>query len=179
MNIAISSGHSQHVRGAKGVLDEVNEARKVVDRVAQLWGQAGVGVKSFHDNTSKTQSTNLSTIVTWHNGQKRDRDVSVHFNAFQPTPLPRGTEVLYTSQQKLAAEVSAAIATAGGFVNRGAKQRTNLSFLNRCAKPAILIEVCFVDSKADADLYRKNFEAICKSIATVIGKIGQPKPAVA
>ena len=35
-------------------------------------------------------------------------------------------------------------------------------------KPAILIEVCFCDSKADVDLYHKNFEAICAAIVKAL-----------
>ena len=35
-------------------------------------------------------------------------------------------------------------------------------------KTAILVEVCFVDSKADAELYRKHFDKICKAIADAI-----------
>jgi N-acetylmuramoyl-L-alanine amidase len=54
-----------------------------------------------------------------------------------------------------------------GFINRGAKKRTDLFFLNQTTQPSILIEVCFVDSVADADLYRKVFERICNGIAGV------------
>ena len=32
-------------------------------------------------------------------------------------------------------------------------------------KPAILLEVCFVSSTVDVELYKKNFEAICQAIA--------------
>jgi N-acetylmuramoyl-L-alanine amidase/Putative peptidoglycan binding domain len=179
MDIVISSGHGLKVRGAKGVLDEVDEARKVTDRVAELLRAAGVGVKVFHDNTSATVSANLSAITGYHNSQKRDRDVSVHFNAFQTTSKAMGTECLYVSQQSLAAKVSAAMANAGKFTNRGAKKRTDLAFLNRCAKPAVLIEVCFVDSSHDARLYRENFEAVCRGIAEAIGDVrisGEPPP---
>ena len=41
-------------------------------------------------------------------------------------------------------------------------------FLNNTNKPAILIETCFVDSKADVDLYHRNFELICTAIAESI-----------
>ena len=34
--------------------------------------------------------------------------------------------------------------------------------------PAILIEVCFVDSQADADLYHERFDRVCYSIASAI-----------
>jgi N-acetylmuramoyl-L-alanine amidase len=167
--IVISSGHGKLVRGASGVLDEVDEARRVVERVADMLEARGVDVTVFHDNTSTTQSQNLNTIVAFHNSQERDFDVSVHFNAYVETTKPMGTEVLYITQGALAGEMSAAIAEAGDFIDRGAKKRTDLAFLNGTEMPSILIETCFVDSTADASFYEANFEAICESIATVLG----------
>lgn len=168
MRVCISSGHSQFVRGAVGVLDEVNEARRVVPRVAHYLRGAGAQVNEFHDDVSRTQSANLGAIVAHHNRQTRDLDVSVHFNAFQRTDGPRGTEVLHRSNQAIAARVSRAMASAAGFINRGAKTRTDLSFLNRTNRPAILLEVCFVDSGTDATLYNRHFEDICRSVAESI-----------
>jgi|SRR6516162_6212912 N-acetylmuramoyl-L-alanine amidase len=167
MKIAISSGHGKLVRGASGYLDEVDEARRVVEALADNLEAVGVDVVTFHDDTSTTQSENLETIVDFHNSETRDLDVSVHFNAYQTTNNPMGCEVLYVTQDELAHEVSRAIANSGGFINRGAKKRTDLYFLNNTDAPAILLEVCFVDSKEDADLYRKNFEKICFMVASV------------
>jgi N-acetylmuramoyl-L-alanine amidase len=174
--IVISSGHGKYIRGAScsprpPYLDEVDEARRVADKVAELWRGAGVGVKVFHDDTSTTQNQNLQTIVNYHNAQARDFDVSVHFNAYQKTTKAMGVEVLYVTQQKLATDTSAAIARTGGFINRGPKKRTDLYFLNSTNKPALLLEICFVDSEADGNLYRNNFDLICKSIAEVIGQV--------
>jgi N-acetylmuramoyl-L-alanine amidase len=153
-HIVISSGHGKYVRGASGILDEVDEARKVVERVAEDLRGRQVNVKTFHDNTS--------------HAQKRDLDVSVHFNAYIETTSPMGCECLYVTQSTLAAQIASAIAV-NGFINRGAKKRTDLYFLNQTTGPAILIEVCFVDSSADADVYNKQFDAICKAIARVLG----------
>jgi hypothetical protein len=177
MDIVISSGHGKYIRGAADILDEVDEARLVVERVAEYLRDYGVGVKTFHDDTSHDQSTNLNTIVNYHNAQRRDLDVSVHFNAYEHTSKPMGTECLYVTQDELSAEVAAAIASAGRFINRGPKKRTDLYFLNNTDEKAILIEVCFVDSVADADLYHANFAAICGAIASVIGDIDEVEPA--
>jgi N-acetylmuramoyl-L-alanine amidase len=171
MKIVISSGHGKHIRGASGYLDEVDEARRVVDRVAQLLADVGVSCKTFHDNTSTSQSTNLNTIVNYHNAQTRDLDVSVHFNAYQTTSKPMGTEVLYVTQSALADEVSAAISEAGGFIDRGPKKRTDLAFLNNTHEAAILIEVCFVDSLADEQAYLSHFNDICVAIAETIADV--------
>jgi N-acetylmuramoyl-L-alanine amidase len=176
MRVAISSGHSLHVRGACGILDEVDEARRVVNRVAEELHNRGDDVTIFHDNTSRSQNENLSAIVNFHNAQERDLDCSIHFNAFEQTEKPMGTEVLYVTQEALAAEMSAAIASCG-FINRGAKRRTDLFFLNNTEMPAILIEVCFVDSAADAGLYERKFDEICKAIADELG--GEPLDEIA
>lgn len=165
VQIAISSGHGKYVRGADGYIDEVNEARRVVNRVAQLLTESKNIAYVFHDNVSKTQEENLHRIVDWHNSKERYLDVSVHFNANEPTTQPMGTECLYVSQQELASVVSRAISEEGQLKDRGPKKRTDLYFLNNTNKPAILIEVCFVDSEYDADTYLARFEEICTAIA--------------
>src|SRR5262249_17507935 len=129
--IAISSGHGLKIRGASGVLDEVNEARLVVHREAQLLEARGYTVHEFHDDVSTNQSQNLETIVRYHNSKKRNLDVSVHFNAYQKTDGPMGTECLYLTQHELSAKVAEAVSYAGGLIDRGAKKRTNLYFLNK------------------------------------------------
>jgi N-acetylmuramoyl-L-alanine amidase len=171
--IVISSGHGLYVRGASGYLDEVNEARRVVERVASIWRDGGVEVVTYHDDVSRTQSENLERIVAFHNAQTRELDVSVHFNADHTTSKPMGTECLYVTQYALAASVASAIAAACGLPNRGGKQRGNLYFLNYTEMPAILIETVFVDSSADAQAYTAHFDAICAAIADAI-EPGEP-----
>jgi len=170
-SIAISSGHGKYVRGASGILDEVNEARKVTDRLAEELRARGVKVTVFHDDTSRDQQTNLETIVAFHNAQPaHSLDISTHFNAFEQTSQPKGTEVWFYSQGALAAEVSAAIASVG-LKDRGGKQSDGLYFLQHTKAPAILLEICFVDSQADADIYKKQWELICERMADVLGGV--------
>jgi len=175
--IAISSGHSTKCRGASDIIDEVNEATRVVDRVDEILTNAGVSVKKFHDTVSDDQSENLNRIVDWHNSQNRTLDVSVHFNAYEHTSKPMGTECLYVTQAALADKMANKVAQASGLIDRGPKKRTDLFFLNNTEEPAILIEVAFVDSQADVNIYRAKFEAICHAIAeTVAGKEIGPSP---
>jgi len=188
MKIVISSGHGQLIRGASSsprppYLDEVDEARKVVNRVAELWKQSGVGVDVFHDNTSTSQNQNLNTIVNYHNSRTRDRDVSVHFNAYQKytaaqKPNGMGTECLYVTQSALATTVAGAMASAGTFINRGPKYRSDLFFLNNTRMPAILLEVCFVDAEVDGNKYRQNFERLCVAIAESVSGVKVQGPPV-
>ena len=104
--VVISSGPGKYVRGASGILDEVDEARRMVERVATELRNRGVEVTTYHDDVSKSQDENLNRIVDFHNSKQRDLDVSVHFNAYEQVSKPMGTEVLYVTQSGLAAEVS-------------------------------------------------------------------------
>jgi N-acetylmuramoyl-L-alanine amidase len=131
----ISSGHGLLVRGASGYIDEVDQARRVVEHLADELTSLDVDVTTFHDDESTSVNDNLDTIVAFHNSCARDFDFSVHFNPYTETPKGMGTEVLYLSQYEMAAELSAAIASCG-LINRGAKKRTDLAFLNGCDRPA-------------------------------------------
>jgi N-acetylmuramoyl-L-alanine amidase len=177
MRVALSSGHALHVQGAVGILNELSENRRVTPIIANYLRAGGAGVATFDDNTSRTVAQNLDTINGWHNRQTRDLDVQVHFNAFSRTEAPRGAEVLHRDQAALATRVSAAMAQAGGFIDRGQKLRTNLSFLNRMQRPAIMLEVCFVDSATDVQLYRANIDSICRAVADSIAGGSTSPPA--
>jgi N-acetylmuramoyl-L-alanine amidase len=163
--IAISSGHAKNCRGAVGIIDEWEHNVKVVDRVCELILAGGGQCVKFHDMTSSDSSTNLNTTSNWHNSQTRDYDCQVHFNAYQSTNSPMGTECLYVTQSTLASKIAQAQASSGGFINRGAKKRTDLHFLNATAKPAVLTEICFVDSATDVGLWEENHEAVCQALA--------------
>ena len=163
--ITISSGHGLYVRGASGIIDEVDEARILVEQLATDLRVRGVNVETYHDDVSHSQSENLNRITDWHNSRVCDLALSIHFNAYEQVEKPMGTEVLYVTQGTLAGELSEAIADAGQFINRGAKKRTDLHFLNATEAASVLLEICFVDSEADCELYEKNFDAISAAMA--------------
>lgn len=165
--INISSCHSINCQGAADIINEVTEARKVVDRICKICKQLNVECYKYHD-TSSSSSQNLANIINWHNGFKDGIDVSIHFNAYKRTSNPMGTEVYYYSQQQLASHMSLALANNTGLKNRGAKSGTGLYFLRNTNKPSLLIEVCFVDSDADVNIYRNKFETICRTIVYVL-----------
>ena len=180
MNIAISSGHGLHVAGARDIIDEVTEARLVTDRVAEYLKQGGAIVDVFHDDTSRNQRDNVNTIVRHHNAQDRGLDVSVHFNAVAGGTRQAGigVETLYRKgneqTREIASRVSQAISEASGLILRrgdGTLPANNKGFLNNTNRPAILLEICFVNSHTDVELYRTHFDAICKAIAeTLLGR---------
>ena len=191
VRIALSSGHGLIVRGARGLIDEVDEARRVTDRVGVILQDAGIDANVFHENTARNQADNINAIVRHHNEQTRDLDVSVHFNSFKPTAgftqmdgwrlveRAMGVEVLYRAGNErtrvIAGRVARVISESSGLLLRhagrdaaGAVPRTDLGFLNNTAAPAILLEVCFVNSSVDAGLYQQHFEDICHAIAKSI-----------
>ena len=87
-SIVISSGHGKYVRGASGILDEVDEARLVVEKLAGMLRERGVDVVTYHDDVSTTQNENLQRITDFHNSKQRDLDISVHFNAYEQVEKP-------------------------------------------------------------------------------------------
>lgn len=172
MKTTISSGHGKYVSGASSIIDEVVEARKVVNRVGEILKELGEEVNIYHDDTSKTQKANINNIVKYHNSTTREKDISIHFNSSKETDKPVGVEVLYysDSNKDLASKVSKTISDASGLKNRGAKLRTDLGFLKSTQKGAIIIEVAFVDSSEDVRIYKEKFEDICIAIAEVISE---------
>lgn len=174
--INISSGHSINCQGASDILNEVTEARRVVDRIYQICKDMGIEVYKYHD-TSSSSNQNLANIANWHNQFKDGIDVSIHFNCYQHTSNSMGTEVCYYSQSELANKVSSAISKASGLKNRGGKERKGLYVLRHTNKPMILIEVCFLDSSYDVQKYQENFENICSAIIEALtGKVYMSRP---
>ncbi|MCL2355586.1 MAG: cell wall hydrolase [Defluviitaleaceae bacterium] len=189
MVIAMSSGHGKYVRGASNLIDEVTEARKVTDRVAEIL-RRHTQVHVFHENNARTANDNVNAIVREHNRLQRDLDVSVHFNSFDAgTPdntVERGigVETLYHAGhpecKATASAVSQAVAAVSGLtLRRGdGTMSSTLGFLRLIKTPSILIEVCFVNSHTDVRLYRENFEAICHAVAeSLLGRAMEMPPA--
>ena len=164
--IELHPGHWAHIgSGASSILNEVTEARKVAKRVYEILRASNVPCSYIEDNVSSNQRQNINYLVSQHNKDRDGLIVSIHFNAGGNGLKPIGTEVLYYSEQTLAAKIAKAISDVSGLKNRGAKKRTDLGVLASTYEPAILIEVCFVNSIVDAKIYRENFEGICQAIA--------------
>lgn len=156
--------------GANGHIQEVPEARKVTRRVYEILRAAKVPATYYEDNVTNNKTDNVNHLIAHHNADRDGLIVSIHFNAGGDGRKAIGTEVLYKTQKALAARVSKAIsdATGGGLIDRGAKYRDNVGVLTRTFEPAILIEVCFVNSAIDTAIYKRDFEKICQAIAKVL-----------
>lgn len=152
MKINVHGGHSLKCRGASGYLDEVNEDRKVKNKVIELLKNNGHTVYDCTDDNGASQNANLKAIVNKCNAHSVDLDVSIHLNA---SPGGTGTEVyVYSDASKAkpyAERIVKNISNALGIKNRGVKVQKNLYVLRKTNAPSLLVECCFVDSKNDAE----------------------------
>ena len=167
----VHGGHNFIVPGAKGLLDETAEDRKVTARVISALREAGHTVYDCTDDSGRTQGQNLANIVAKCNAHPVDLNISNHLNAGGGT----GVEVwCYNEKTKdIAASICASVSSALGIPNRGVKYSKNLYVLRKTAGSAILVECCFVDNQNDASHWNadKCGDAIASAIAgkTVAG----------
>lgn len=178
MKIAIRGGHCPKVPGASGILNEVVEDRKVKDAVIKYLRQLGHEVYDVTPPDSMaTSSGDLAHGVNEANRLKVDIFASIHFNAFNGSAS--GTEVCVYSPHDYAQRVVENL-TKLGFKYRGQKTRTNLYELKNTSMKAMIVEVCFVDSSIDAEIYKRvGHDAVGKAIAEGIVNQKVPAPAPA
>ena len=165
MKVAIVPGHTLTGKGTGAVryIDEGKENRILTDLIVKWLKQGGATVYTGKIDKSSNYLAEQCQIA---NKQDVDLAVQIHFNANKTTINPMGTETIYkTNNGKVYAErVNKKLSTI--FKNRGAKLDVRgLYWLSHTKAPAILIEVCFVDSKADTDYYIKNKNTVAKLIA--------------
>ena len=169
MVIGINCGHTVSGTvgcGAVGYIDESVEVREVGNRLMTMLAASGVDVVSCTNDYAENTNDNLSKIVNMANAQPLDLFVSIHFNSGGG----KGCEVFTYGGERFDEAVKVCDKLNGlGFVNRGVKDGSNLYVVRRTNAKAMLIEVCFVDTKTDVDLY-KNLgaaqiaQAICNAI---------------
>lgn len=178
MKIAIRGGHCPKVPGASGILNEVTEDRKVKDAVIKYLKQLGHQVYDVTPPDSMaTVSGDLAHGVNEANRLKVDLFASIHFNAFNGTA--NGTEVCVYSPHEYGQRVVDKL-TALGFKYRGQKVKTNFNELKNTTMKAMIVEVCFVDSTIDAEIYKRvGHDAVGKAIAEGIVNKTVPAPAPA
>ena len=170
MKIAVRGGHVPKITGARGLIDELTEDRKVKDSVIKYLRQLGCNVLDVTppDNTS-TLNGDLSYGVNKANNWGADLFVSIHFNkAYDSYNGSLGSEICVYSTFDTAQRVVNELAKLG-FKNRGQKIRNNLYELNHTKMKAMIIEVCFVEASEDVELYKKlGHDLIGKTIAQAI-----------
>ncbi|PMB25853.1 N-acetylmuramoyl-L-alanine amidase [Fischerella thermalis] len=177
MKFGIDIGHNcPPDTGAVGVEKEDKLTKAVGTFLMQKLAAAGHSVINCTPTTAVTVGESLRKRVEKANSNNVDVFVSIHFNAFNGQA--NGTEVFAISNtsKAIARSVLNEIVKLG-FKNKGVKS-TPFFVIKNTSMPAILVECCFCDSKADMD--RFNAEKMAEAIKD--GLIGdtdtdEPKPA--
>ena len=94
--------------------------------------------------------------------------VSIHRNSFPRPNEVNGVESLVYNKEgikyEMAQNINEQLETVG-FVNLGVQARPNLVVLKRTRMPAVLVEVGFINSDVDNQLFDANFDDIARAIA--------------
>ena len=150
MKIGLDLGHGVgQDRGAEGFVTEESIINSVGSLVIAKLKALGHTVLEVRPQYANSVSDSLIKRVDLANANNVDLYVSIHANAGGG----RGTEIFtYRGQEvERARNVLNNIAELG-FINRGIKS-SNLYVINKTEAKAMLIEICFVDTKSDVDLY--------------------------
>lgn len=159
--IGIDMGHAvKGSIGAVGILTEHVENRKIGNEVISLLKSKGHTVVNCSCDEATSSNSQLSAIVQKANAQPLDVFCSIHLNAGGG----HGTETyVYTGCDKtIAKRVNDKVVASCGFRNRGVKE-ASFHVLKNTVAPALLVEVCFVDSQEDSK--KLNTKAVAKAIA--------------
>ncbi len=97
--------------------------------------------------------------------------ISLHRNAYPEDNVVSGVESLVYDlsgvKYEMAENINEQLETVG-FVNLGVQARPNLIVLRKTKMPAILVEVGFINSSIDNQIFDSNFDAIVQAIANGI-----------
>lgn len=171
--VLVMAGHTASGNtgcGAIGLINESNETRKVAPKVVEYLKKMGVNATYIKLDKATSSSYLYDQVKLANSKGTFDCVVQIHFNSGAKDKKGNGkntgTETFYrTSKGKVFSDrVNKKLSTI--FKDRGSRDdKPNLYWLKNTNCPAILTEVCFVDDKDDVDLYKKNFDKICKLIA--------------
>lgn len=164
MKFAIDLGHGiGQDRGAVGVISEeeiINTiGNKVISKLKEL-GHTVINVRP-----TSVYSVNDSLYQRYHKADINNVDVCVSIHANCGGGY--GTEVFtYGAKDVGGAKQVLDNICKLGFRNRGIKDGSNLAMVRRPQATAMLIEICFVDSNSDVELYKNNIDNITNAIVS-------------
>lgn len=170
MKFGIDLGHGVGKdRGAAGNIAEetiINAVGNLVISKLKVLGHSVIELRpvsalsvnnSLEQRYSKADYYNVDLCVSIHANAGGGRGTEIY--TYKAKPVPQAKEVLNNL-------------VSFGFVNRGIKDGSNLAMVKRPKATAMLIEICFVDTKFDVDLYNSlGVEKIANAI--VNGLTGQ------
>lgn len=168
MRIWISAGHQANT-GANGFISEGVEAIYLRNKITAYIREKAPNIEVVNDN----DGDGLQTVI--NNMRKMNPDImlDIHFNA--ATPTATGTETFISSEKSkvLATELVEAVSNTLGIKKRGVKaenasQHNRLGMLHPTDGIKVLLEVCFVSCKADAESYTAHREELAEAIGDIL-----------
>lgn len=164
--IALDAGHGGVNPGATyNGRQEKDDALALTLAVGNILEENGMDV--YYTRTTDIYESPYQKAME-ANAVGADYFVSIHRNS---SPYPNqytGIESLvynrYGEAARLAENINIRLEEVG-FVNHGVNERPNLVVLNRTQMPAVLVEVSFINTDADNQLFDERFDEIAQAIA--------------
>lgn len=164
--VVLDAGHGGANPGATyNGRQEKDDALALVLAIGPILEANGVDV--YYTRTSDIYESPYQKAMEANN-IGADYFVSIHRNS---SPYPNqytGIESLvynlYSEAARLAYNINAQLEQIG-FVNHGVNERPNLIVLNSTQMPAVLMEVGFINTDADNQLFDERFDDIAQAIA--------------
>lgn len=165
-SIMLDAGHGGTDPGAVyNGRREKDDTLRLVLAIGQILQNRGVDVE--YTRTTDIYETPFQKAME-ANEAGVDYFVSIHRNSFEQDNIVSGVESLVYDlsgiKYRMAENINANLETVG-FVNLGVKARPNLVVLKRTKMSAVLVEVGFLNSNTDNQLFDENFDDIALAIA--------------
>ena len=160
-------GHNFQSVGSRLLIKEEIECDKINKSLGKYLDQLGEQHKDVSPG-NMSSSKDLKYGVDMSNSLKADLFASIHMNS-SPGEVEGalGCEVwVYSDKELIQAKRVCQELEKLGFKNRGVKVNPEYYELKNTKCKAMIIEVCFVNSKTDVEIYNKvGYDAIGKAIA--------------
>lgn len=166
ISIMLDAGHGGRDPGAVyNGRQEKDDTLELVLAIGEILQNNGIDVE-YTRTTDVYESPYQKAMEANEAGV--DYFVSVHRNSFPRPNEVNGVESLVYNKSgikyEMAQNINAQLETVG-FVDLGVKERPNLVVLRRTKMPAVLVEVGFINSDVDNQLFDANFDDIARAIA--------------
>ena len=160
-------GHNFQSVGSRLLIKEEIECDKINKSLGKYLDQLGEQHKDVSPG-NMSSSKDLKYGVDMSNSLKADLFASIHMNSSTgEVKGALGCEVwVYSNKELIQAKRVCQELEKLGFKNRGVKVNPEYYELKNTKCKAMIIEVCFVNSKTDVEIYNKvGYDAIGKAIA--------------
>ena len=164
--IILDAGHGGRDNGASfGERVEKDDNLAMTLAVGEILDEMGFDVVYTRDEDIYQAPFRKATIANETGG---DLFVSIHRNSSGMPNQYQGIETLIYSMGGFPEEVAENIneeLEEIGYINLGVEERPGLIVLNSTQMPAVLVEVGFINSDADNELFAMQFEGTARAIA--------------